>query len=184
MKKLLLIVDAQYDFINGSLAVEGAEEKMNALAEYVKGLKPGEYQQIIMTADFHPYDHCSFSQWPVHCVQHSHGASIWQPLFDAVHSLMSDALVFTKGDNSESEEYSILANPRNGKRLLDIISIAGIDEIHICGLCGDFCVGNTIKDLVAAGHGSKIVALEKFIGHIDDGTVFRTIVADNNLRVI
>lgn len=30
-KKLLLLVDVQYDFINGSLAVEGAPEVMDAL---------------------------------------------------------------------------------------------------------------------------------------------------------
>ncbi len=32
MNKILLIVDPQIDFISGSLAVEGAKEKMDALA--------------------------------------------------------------------------------------------------------------------------------------------------------
>ena len=32
MDKILLIVDPQVDFISGSLAVEGAKEKMDALA--------------------------------------------------------------------------------------------------------------------------------------------------------
>ncbi len=33
MNKLLLIVDPQYDFINGTLPVDKAEQKMNALCE-------------------------------------------------------------------------------------------------------------------------------------------------------
>ena len=36
IKSLLLLVDVQYDFINGSLAVEGAPSMMDALADYIK----------------------------------------------------------------------------------------------------------------------------------------------------
>ena len=36
MKKLLLIVDPQIDFITGTLPVGGAAEAMDALAKYVK----------------------------------------------------------------------------------------------------------------------------------------------------
>ena len=36
MKKLLLIVDPQVDFITGTLPVGGAAEAMDALATYVK----------------------------------------------------------------------------------------------------------------------------------------------------
>ena len=35
MRKLLMIVDPQIDFISGSLKVEGAKEKMDALADYI-----------------------------------------------------------------------------------------------------------------------------------------------------
>ena len=38
MKKILLIVDPQNDFITGSLAVEGTKEKMMKLADYIKNL--------------------------------------------------------------------------------------------------------------------------------------------------
>lgn len=36
MKKILLIVDPQNDFITGSLAVKGAKEKMVKLAEHIE----------------------------------------------------------------------------------------------------------------------------------------------------
>ena len=71
MDKILLIVDPQVDFISGSLAVEGAKEKMDALAS---ALQNGEIDcdYVMVTKDFHPSNHCSFKenggQWPPHCV--------------------------------------------------------------------------------------------------------------------
>ena len=67
MKKLLLIVDPQIDFITGTLPVAGAAEAMDALAKYVKE-KGNEYTVKIVTADWHPYHHSSFADeggvWP------------------------------------------------------------------------------------------------------------------------
>ena len=45
-------------------------------------------------------------------------------------------------------------------------------------------MGNTIKDLVATGHGDKLRVLTRYIGNIDDGTTLRTIIADHNLQVV
>ena len=185
-QSLLLLVDVQYDFINGSLAVEGAPAVMDALANYIDALPQGTFDRIIMTADFHPYQHASFKDngglWPVHCVQHTHGASIYQPVFDAVKKQYPEAQVLTKGEDKAVDEYSIMANKDSAKKLLAIIEENGIQEIYIAGLCGDYCVGNSIKDLVEAGHGNKIRVLTRLIGNIDDGTTLRNIIAENNLQ--
>lgn len=185
-KSLLLLVDVQYDFINGSLAVEGAPAVMDNLANYIATLPKGTFSTIVMTADFHPYNHSSFKDngglWPVHCVQHSHGAAIYQPVFEAVKVQFPDAQVLTKGDNVAVDEYSIMANEISAKKLLDMIASNDIQEIYVAGLCGDYCVGNSIKDLVQAGHGDKIRVLTRFIGNIDDGTTLRNIIAENNLQ--
>ena len=75
-KKLLLVIDAQYDFIFGSLAVNGADKMMEDLASYIKDSGKG-YESIIATADWHPITHCSFKEnggeWPMHCVAYSNG---------------------------------------------------------------------------------------------------------------
>ena len=187
-KRLLLLVDVQYDFINGSLAVDGAPEIMDNLANYIETLPKKSFDEIVMTADFHPYEHSSFKDngglWPVHCVQHSHGASIYQPIFESVKKQLPGAQVLTKGENIAVDEYSILANQISAKKLLDIIEDNDIQEIYIAGLCGDYCVGNSIKDLVEARHGNKIHVLTRFIGNIDDGTTLRTIIAENNLQEV
>ena len=184
--KLLLLVDVQYDFINGSLAVSGAPEVMDNLANYIASQPKGTFASIVMTADFHPYGHTSFKDngglWPVHCVQHSHGAAIYQPVFEAVMNLYPEAQVLTKGDDAAVDEYSIMANKASAKNLLELIENLGIEEIYVAGLCGDYCVGNSIKDLVAAGHGDKIRVLTRFIGNIDDGTTLCQIMTENKLQ--
>lgn len=186
MNKALLIIDAQYDFINGSLAVKGADAKMDALAEYMNNLPTGEYKQVILTADFHPFNHSSFvdngGPWPVHCVQHTHGAAIWQAVIDAAHRLQPEATVLYKGDNVAVEEYSIMRSTVNGPKLIQLLEENDIEQIDVCGLCGDFCVGNSIKDLVDAGYAEKIVVMKSFIGNIDDGTVLNGIIEENNLK--
>ena len=70
MKKCLVIVDPQNDFLNpqGSLYV-----KNNDLAtEIYKYATNNEYDAILITLDCHPIRHCSFSEYggtfPSHCV--------------------------------------------------------------------------------------------------------------------
>ena len=185
-KRLLLLVDVQYDFINGSLAVDGAPVLMDNLARYIAVQPKGTFDMIVMTADYHPYEHSSFKVngglWPVHCVQHTRGASIYQPVFEAVKNQYPEAVVLTKGEDIAVDEYSIMANKASAKKLLDIIEDNDIEEIYVAGLCGDYCVGNSIKDLVEAGYGDKIRVLTRFIGNIDDGTTLRNIMAEYNLK--
>lgn len=186
--KMLLLVDVQYDFITGSLAVAGAPAVMDALAEYIAAQPQGTYKAIVMTADHHPADHSSFTDnggiWPAHSVQHTEGASIYKSVLDAVKQHDSQAPTLTKGDHVAVDEYSILANEASAKKLLTLIEEKGIEEIYVAGLCGDYCVGNSIKDLVAAGHGDKIRVLTRYIGNIDDGTTLRSIIAEHNLQVV
>ena len=185
-KRLLLLVDVQYDFINGSLAVDGAPALMDNLAKYIAEQPKGTFDSIVMTVDYHPYKHSSFKAngglWPVHCVQHTHGASIYQPVFEAVKNLFPEAVVLTKGEDIAVDEYSIMANKASAKKLLDIIEDNDIQEIYVSGLCGDYCVGNSIKDLVKAGYGDKIRILTRFIGNIDDGTTLHNIMTEHNLQ--
>ena len=74
--RLLLIIDPQLDFINGTLPVPGAVEAMNALATYIT-TNSSAYCLKIITADSHPYNHFSFlengGQWPRHCVHDKRG---------------------------------------------------------------------------------------------------------------
>ena len=171
-KKMLLIIDPQVDFINGSLAVEGADGAMIALARYIER-NGQDYHAIGITCDWHPVDHISFKEnggiWPSHCVQHTVGATISPYIFDAVKSAKNALyLSFTKGDNPKTEEYSFMDNQVAAKRFLEFVKTEEIEEIEVCGLALTYCVSESIVGMWAKGLGDKITLLTEFSPSIGD----------------
>lgn len=173
MPKLLLIVDPQIDFISGSLPVPGAAEAMAALASYIKD-SDGRYAAKIVTADRHPYGHCSFTDcggtWPRHCVESSPGAAILPELFDPLFTTAGDVTLLYKGEEANREQYSIFANPEAAEAIRRIVCENGIDTIDLCGLAGDVCVRSTLLDGLKLLPSCRFNVLEEFSPSIDGGT--------------
>lgn len=173
MNKLLLIVDPQIDFITGSLPVENAAEDMNALATYVK-TNGVTYSLKVVTLDWHPFHHSSFADegglWPRHCVQHSTGAAIWQPLLVALNQQEGGFTPLYKGTNIGKDEYSIMQNETSANILNKLMEKWDIEQIDICGLAGDICVLNTAKDLKEVIGNIKLNVLEAYSPSLDGGT--------------
>lgn len=166
--KVLLIIDPQYDFINGSLACKDAISKMTNLSYYIRE-NGKEYDSIVITLDWHPSNHCSFvengGEWPKHCVSYTQGAAVYQ---DIVNRLPKDKKVYflTKGDVYSTEEYSIMKNLASYSLLTSFILNKENTTIDICGIAGDVCVLNTVKDLVEHGYGDKITILRDYIVNV------------------
>ena len=141
MKSILLIVDPQNDFITGTLAVEGAKEKMMKLAES----DLDKYDYVCVTMDSHPKDHCSFKEnggiWPVHCVYDTNGWNIPEYLSDALEDT-SFASCYHKGTKVDKEEYSIFDNMGDGftlnRQILGLFRDEGDIRIHLCGIANKF----------------------------------------------
>lgn len=183
MKKILLIIDPQNDFIRGSLPVEGAREAIKKLT--LSLTSDEKYDQVIITADMHPDNHCSFTdkggQWPAHCVRHTSGCQINSQLLSVVDvQYPNSRLILDKGLDADHEEYSILENRDSRERLLPILKEA--DEIHVCGIAGDFCVLNTVMDLVVLGFKDKVVILKDFIASTDQGVALDKYITKNELK--
>lgn len=191
MKKVLVIVDPQNDFITGALPVETASEKMNAL---VKHLWETNYDAIFVTLDSHPENHCSFEcnggQWPVHCVITDEGWDIPEDL-DRILKLRSltedcDVCYFQKGDNPNVEEYSILDNEDDGRDFrvwLEEFDIQGGLEIHLCGIAGDYCVLETLKGLNKLF--DNITVLSDYTASIDGGVALNEYISKNpNIKLV
>lgn len=180
-KKALLLIDCQYDFINGSLAVPNAQDTMDALARYLTKHED-DYKIIIATCDWHPNNHSSFKeyggQWPSHCVQHSVGAAIYSPILDALKH--RDVSIFRKGADDKYEEYSFLVNVDNRIVFNFLIEHNYIEQIDVCGIAGDICVLNSITDMFNFGYGDKINVLSDFCPCIDD-KVFDNFLKEKNL---
>ena len=147
--KMLLIIDPQYDFINGSLAVDGAEKAMDKLSLFIKD-NGKEYEKIVLTSDWHPYTHCSFKNnggiWNSHCVQFTKGAAIYQPIINALEDIKADYTVLTKGTNEDREEYSVFKNTKSCVKLNNLCNLLDITEIDICGIAFDYCLKDSAKD--------------------------------------
>ena len=194
MKNILLIVDPQNDFITGSLAVEGAKEKMMKLSEYIKNLGY-KYDAICVTMDTHPDDHCSFKEnggiWPTHCITNSVGEGIPVELIKSAPELYT---FLWKGGDLLSEEYGAF-NYEDSFDFADIIDfiyqndeycapsqrIKNIDEFVICGIAGDYCVLETLKNVVRhVKDTSKIKVFLDGVASIDDGSTLRNYMKENN----
>lgn len=179
MKQILLIVDPQNDFITGSLAVEGAEEKMMKLAQHIKE-KGHKYDSIWITMDSHTNIHCSFEKnggiWKPHCILNTKGWSIPNYLSESLmlYSNYSGKSVtyYKKGTEFDKEEYSIFENKTDGftlyKQIRELIK-EGEFDISVCGIAGDYCVLETIKGLRKYIGDSYITVLFEYIASIDGG---------------
>ena len=187
-KKMLLIIDPQNDFINGSLAVEGADGAMLSLARHIE--RHGtEYDVIAVTCDWHPVNHISFKDnggiWPPHCVQHTNGACISPIIFDAIRSLENAHYVtFTKGDNPKTEEYSFMDNKESANKFLQLVKDEEITEIDCCGNALNYCVSESIIGMWAKGLGDKITLLTKFSPAIGDATKVLEDLASKGIKIL
>ena len=173
MTKILLIIDAQYDFIEGGkLAVNGATAAMDKLAQFIIENGPA-YDKIILTTDWHPFTHCSFKDnggtWPVHCVQHSKGAAIYEPILEALNKIKADYLVLRKGVNEDHEEYSIFKNGKSCDKLITICEEQlKVTDVDVVGEVFEFCIADTVKDGLRALPNVNFRIIKNFCSILDE----------------
>lgn len=182
--RLLLIIDPQIDFITGTLPVPGAVRAMDSLSEYIYS-NASSYCGIIVTADRHPMNHCSCisegGKWPTHCVADSVGAAIWPAVMDSLMSVKDKVIVMHKGENPDKEEYSILKNPVAAEWINTFIKDHKIDCIDICGLAGDVCVADTIRDWTASADDAELNVLKEFTPSLDGGKTLDSLISKYRL---
>lgn len=173
MNRALLLVDPQHDFVEGALPVPGATKAMELLAAYLRA-QGATYALKLVTLDWHPWQHCSFQenggQWPRHCVAYSQGAVIWQPLLEPLYGHGKPVHCLRKGCRIDRDEYSIFQDESGRIALQALLQKYEISAIDICGLAGDVCVLNTLKDGIDI-YGAKFFrAFTEFSPSLDGGT--------------
>lgn len=124
MKKILVVVDMQADFVNGSLGTKEALEIVPAVeAKICQCLKEGT--EIIFTRDAHEPNYLDTSEGkhlPVkHCIKGTAG-------FEIIPELASYAV-------------HVLDKPSFGSvELAGYIRDNGFEEVELAGLCTDICI--------------------------------------------
>lgn len=187
-KITLVVVDFQYDFcLRGApLYVPGSDRALWNISHLIENKKIGK---VIFTADWHPANHCSFKrnggEWDDHCVQFSRGAAIHDLLLYDCISVNIPYEVLIKGALS-SEEYGIKVAPASTRvkyhtiysRSMNI-DISPDGQVVVCGLAGDYCVLETLKNLEPI----KPMLYLDGVASLDGGIKLNNYIESNNTRL-
>ena len=171
----LVIADMQYDFIDGSLACQNADNAVKETLKYIDSQTKGQGGEdheildtfpILFTRDHHPADHSSFTgfggTWPSHCVAGTRGGEIHEALLPYVN----EELTFDKGCDRTVEQYSGFEGMNSaGQSLGEILELLDTTDVYVCGIATEFCVRNTCEDLLKAGF--KVHLLKDCIAYVD-----------------
>jgi len=188
----LIIVDCQNDFITGTMSVKGARNVIGEIKKFIKNHK-NEIEKIILTVDWHPYNHSSFKKyggkWPQHCVQYTPGACIEPKLLKYIQSINIEYEVSQKGTIEEVEEYGAfedieLVTDELGQRYyFDSLATADANSTFVvCGIAGDYCVKETIQNMINGEITPKVFC--PGIASIDGGKTFSEFIKENKLEKI
>ena len=132
MKKALVVVDMQFDFINGSLGTDAAEGIVESVVDKIKAFDG----DIFFTLDTHGHNYLESNEGinlpVIHCIEHSEGWALNDLVcvaFLEKQSLCSNinTKVFKKGTFGSVE-------------LGEYLSFHQYDYVEFIGLCTDICV--------------------------------------------
>ena len=163
-----LIIDVQNDFIDGPMTVPGGADIIPQINKLRKGVK---WTLVALSQDNHPPNHMSFFAnhvndpkarewqelevngmkqvlWPVHCVQKSDGNKFHSDL------VVEDSdVIVPKGENPEVDSYSAFYDNdhKSSTGMTKILQDARIEDVYLCGLAFDYCVGFSAIDAAKAG---------------------------------
>ena len=146
--KDILVVDCQYDFIDGSLACAHSEEAVKNIIAFINAHPDA---RVFYSADNHSPKHCSYipngGTWPVHCQAGTHGAELHESLYRDIKNHAqrpNEANIYYKGENDSVEEYSAFcAKNKAGQELCKVIG----QDVLVCGIASEFCVRESILEL-------------------------------------
>ena len=170
MKKALILVDIQNDFIpGGALAVNSGDEIIEVANKAMT-----QFEHIIATQDWHPADHKSFASqhdgknpgeiielndlpqilWPDHCVMETRGAEFAPGL-----NTGEITRIIRKGMNKEVDSYSGFFDNAHGHAtgLEAYLRSQGISTLYIAGLATDYCVKYTALDARKLGFNTSLI---------------------------
>ena len=167
MSKDILVVDCQYDFIDGSLACAHSEEAVKNIVSLINA-NPGA--KVFYSADNHSLKHCSYIQnggtWPVHCNAGTHGAEIHKSFYSDVKNpeqKPNEKNIYYKGENDSVEEYSAFnARNKQGRELNQDIS----NDVLVCGIASEFCVRESVLELLKSGRNVEVS--ESMLGWVNE----------------
>lgn len=170
MKNILFIVDPQNDYITGTMAVPGAEEKMMKLAKH----DFNKYDCVLITLDSYSENNPLFKEnggdLPKHCIEHTDGRELPEYLAEIIQSVPYFQH-FEKRHRLNSKEKSIFDSEHsfNLQNQIKQGKFNGGVHVDICGINRDYCVLETIKELRKYLNDEDITVLINYVASSDEG---------------
>ena len=147
----LIIVDCQYDFIDGTLACAHSHEAVAWLVDFINTHEV----RVLYTSDWHSETNGSFkNEWrhlagPL-CGRLRRGGagSLFCTGYQAVGQSSIEGNLFLKGLRDDVEEYSAFHGMNaEGKALHDVAS----SHVYVGGIASEYCVKETVLSLLQSG---------------------------------
>jgi nicotinamidase/pyrazinamidase len=149
---VLLVTDVQNCFLpGGSLGVSRGNEVIEPLNRAIKMFRKKNLP-VLFTRDWHPPDHCSFTEqggpWPVHCVRDTVGAQLSSRL-----EIPDGSVILSKAFERDTDAYSSFHGIDESGQLLDeLLKRLSIKRVFQGGLATDYCILNTVRDGISLGY--------------------------------
>ena len=129
MKKILIVVDYQNDFVDGALGFSGAELLDEGIAKKINSYPEGS---VYYTLDTHTADYLNTREGknlPIeHCIRQSHGWQVYGKTKAALEKINATAIEKRSFGINPSDKDVFSAFPRD------------VDEIELVGLVSNICV--------------------------------------------
>lgn len=155
-RNILIAIDVQNDFIDGSLAVNQGDQVVAPINEVAEAVRENG-GKVIFTRDWHPASTPHFDTWPVHCVAETEGAE-----FSPSLEIKDSDIIISKG-MEQTDGYSGWEGiTDDGSTLEELIAPNDPTEkvrIFLGGLATDYCVRATALDIAKRFADDKRVAL-------------------------
>lgn len=184
MKKAVVLIDIQNDFLDGGALPVPFGDEVIPIANKLISMKPAKFDYAVASQDWHPKNHKSFASqhpgrvvgeqiqlgglkqtlWPDHCVQDSVGSKFSLSLkvdgFDAVFrkgvNLYRDSYsAFFDNFERKQEKYPI--GTQAGTGLHEWLTARSVGALTFCGLATDYCVLFSVLDAIALGYHVTVV---------------------------
>ena len=145
-RTIVIGVDVQNDFIDGSLAVKDGHAVIAPLNQITEAVRTSG-GDVILTRDWHPEEtpHFGPDAWPVHCVAETEGAAFSPDLHrEPTDIIISKGMGQTDGYSGwegigiDGETLESIITPRSEQERVQVL---------IGGLATDFCVKATGVDI-------------------------------------
>lgn len=150
MKKLLIVVDMQNDFIDGALGTDEARSIVPRVIEKIKGWDG----DIICTLDTHDENYMNTREGSIlpvsHCVDGTEGHGLNEKVKQAL---------FEKAAEHKSSINTLRKRTFGSTALPELIRGENIDHVELIGLCTDICVVSNAM-LIKANYPELSIAVD------------------------